>query len=158
MFICSVKAKTLRLFGLIALCLCVISAVGIVIADASAATASAAGISLENIKTEKDRRAFLEAAGVKATEDAESAAEITLPKSLDAVLLGYNEIQKQQGLDLSRYAGKTVTRYTYRIADQNGAPTYANLILYRNTVVGADLTQAGSDGFVKPLLLATEGQ
>ena len=156
MFICSVKAKTLRFFGLIVLCLCVISAVGIVLADANAAPASAAGISLENVKTEKDRRAFLEAVGLTPTKDAESAAEITLPKALDAVLLGYNEIQKQQGLDLSRYAGKTVTRYTYRIADQNGAPTYANLILYRNTVVGADVTATGSDGFVKPLLRLAE--
>ena len=153
MFVCSVKAKTLRLFGLFLLCASILSAVGIILADQSSALPTLAGISLENIKTEEGRRALLEAAGVKPTEDAPSVADVSLPKALDAVLLGYNEIQKKQGLDLSRYAGKTVTRYTYRLTSENGAPVYANLVFFRNQLVAADVTTTGSNALVSPLLL-----
>ena len=100
MFVCSIKAKTLRLFGIIALCVCALTAVGIIVADATAAAVSASGVSLEGIKTEEDRRALLSAAGIQVSEDAPAVGEVALPKALDAVLLGYNEIQKQQGLDL----------------------------------------------------------
>ena len=151
MFVCSIKAKTLRLFGIIALCVCALTAVGIIVADATAAAVSASGVSLEGIKTEEDRRALLSAAGIQVSEDAPAVGEVALPKALDAVLLGYNEIQKQQGLDLKKYAGKTVTRYTYRLVGEGSAPVYANLVVYRHTVVAAALTGTGEEGFVKPL-------
>jgi len=85
--------------------------------------------------------------------DAESTVDFTLPKSLDAVLLGYNEIQKEQGLDLSKYAGKKVTRYTYLLPEQEGydGRVYANIIVYRSRVVAADITGVGEKGFVRPL-------
>jgi hypothetical protein len=76
-----------------------------------------------------------------------------MPKEFDRVLAGYNEIQKSQGLDLARYAGKKVTRYTYEIKNYDGydGTVYANLIIYRGKVVGADLTGVGDEPFVKAL-------
>jgi len=160
MLICSVKATTLRLLAV--LLLSGGALVGLVVFG-NAATAETANmhyenVSYENIRTESDRRAFLSAFGYEVTADAQSTAEFTLPKALDAVLLGYNEIQKEQGLDLGKYKGKTVTRYTYEIPNYQGydGKVYANLIVYRNRIIAADLTGVGEKGFVRALGLAQE--
>ena len=68
----------------------------------------------------------------------------------DKVFNGYNEIQKRQGLDLSKYKGKTVTRYTYEVTNyenENGK-VYANVIVYRNKVIGGDICSANVGGFI----------
>ena len=155
MFICSVKASTLRFFGIIALSLTVL--LGMTLIGVQGETATGVGatlsVSYDGIRTETDRRAFLSAFGYEAEDNAKSTVEYTIPGALDAVLLAYNELQKEQGLDLSKYTGKTVTRYTYRIQNYEGyeGAVYANLIVYRNKIVGADLTGVGDTPFVKAL-------
>ena len=154
MFICSVKASTLRFFGIVALSLTVLLGMTLLgVSGETANTASSLSVSYDGIRTETDRRAFLTAFGYEADENAKSTVEYTLPKALDAVLLGYNELQKEQGLDLSKYTGKTVTRYTYEIKNYEGyeGAVYANLIIYRGKIVGADLTGVGDEPFVKAL-------
>lgn len=149
MFICSVRATTLRFIGVLLLSCAAL--VGLALAgSASVATAKEVSVHFEGVKTAADRQRFLSECGITVTGDAESSGEFTLPKTADAVLLGYNEIQKKQGLDLTPYAGKTVTRYTYRVSGE-GEGVYANLIVYRGRVVGADLTATGSERWVKPL-------
>jgi hypothetical protein len=75
---------------------------------------------------------------------------VTIPGEFDKVFVGYNELQKQQGLDLSQYKRKDVTRYTYKITnykDYNGT-VYANLLIYRGRVIGGDICSADVNGFV----------
>ena len=155
MFICSIKATTLRFLSV--LILSGIALVGVTV-FASSATATASGavseaVSYEGIKSESDRRNFLASFGYEVTADAESTVDFTLPKALDAVLLGYNEIQKEQGLDLGKYVGKKVTRYTYLLPSYEGyeGKVYANIIVYRGRVIAADLTGVGEEGFVRSL-------
>ncbi|MBO5755251.1 MAG: DUF4830 domain-containing protein, partial [Clostridia bacterium] len=109
MFICSVKASTLRFFGIIALSLTVLLGMTLIGVQGETATGAALSVSYDGIRTETDRRAFLSAFGYEAEDNAKSTVEYTIPKALDAVLLAYNELQKEQGLDLSKYTGKTVT-------------------------------------------------
>ena len=70
---------------------------------------------------------------------------------------GYNEIQKTQGLDLSRYRKKKVTRYTYEVTNypDYAGTVYANLIVYRGRIVAADLSSADPSGFVRGVIPAT---
>ena len=66
------------------------------------------------------------------------------------VYAAYNELQKEQGLNLSRYKGKDVTRYTFAITnykDYEGT-VYANVLVYRNRVIGGDVCSADVSGFV----------
>ena len=153
MFICAVKATTLRFVGIIALSLIVL--VGMtVFYTAEEPVLSGTDIRYDGMATETDRREFLSALGYRATGDAKATVEYTMPATLDAVLLGYNEVQKKQGFDLAKYTGKTLTRYTYEIENYEGydGKVYANLITYRDRIVGADLTGTGvGEGFVKPL-------
>ena len=76
-----------------------------------------------------------------------------IPAEFDSVLDRYNSLQMDQGLDLSKYKRKTLTRYTYQVTnypDYEGT-VYANLLVYRNKVVAGDLCSASADGFVSPL-------
>ena len=153
MFICTVKATTLRFVGILALSVSVLIGMA-VFYTAEESVLSGTGVRYDGIRTETDRRDFLSALGYRATGDAKSTVEYTMPVTLDAVLLGYNEVQKEQGFDLSDYTGKSLTRYTYEIENYEGydGKVYANLITYRDRIVGADLTGTGEgSGFVKPL-------
>ena len=75
---------------------------------------------------------------------------MTIPADFDRVFVGYNQIQKEQGLDLSAYRRKEVTRYTYEVTNY---PDYegkvlANVLVYRGNVIGGDICSEAKDGFV----------
>lgn len=151
MFICSIKATTLRFVGIIALSVTVLVGMA-VFYTAEEPVLSGTDVRFDGMYTETDRRDFLNAVGYRATGDAKSTVEYTLPPTLDAVLLGYNEMQKEQGFDLAKYTGKTLTRYTYELEGEEGKDKeYATLLVYRDRVVGAELS--GENGkSVKPLI------
>ena len=57
------------------------------------------------------------------------------------------------GLDLSRYKRKDVMRYTYEVIGYPGynGVVYANLLIYKNKVIGGDICSADVNGFVTSL-------
>ena len=154
MFIYSVRASTIRFFGVIALTLSVLIAT-LVIGEVNGAfvEASSQSIDFGGIKTNDDRVAFISQFGVSVDSEPLESVEFSLPKDFDRIIAGYNEIQRSQGLDLSKYKNKKVTRYTYSVknyADYDGEVT-VNLIVYRSTVIACDISSASPDGFTKPL-------
>lgn len=52
----------------------------------------------------------------------------------------YNEIQKSQGLDLSSYSGKEAEMYVLSLKSEKGKELYGFLIVYKNRVIGAHLS------------------
>lgn len=155
MFIYSLKASTLKFFGIIGIALVSLLALIIFIPSSSKATTSEIAamnenISFDNVKSSSDARKFLAQYGWEVENDAIEECEITIPSEFDKVMTQYNEIQKQQGLDLSKYKKKTATRYTYIITnypDYSGT-VYANVITYRGKVVGGDICTADAKGFL----------
>ena len=97
-----------------------------------------------------DIKHVLKQFGFDCAKDALEVCEITLPSQFDGVLCDYNEIQKRQGLDLSKYKKKNVMRYTYKITNYEGfdGTVYANLLVYRNKVIGGDICSADIKGFL----------
>ena len=75
---------------------------------------------------------------------------INIPAEFDKIMKTYNEIQKQQGLDLEKYKGKEVTRVTYEITNYPEAEgkVLANIILYKNRVIGGDICATDVNGFI----------
>lgn len=153
MFICSVRASTLRFFGAVLLSLALFLAI-LVLVDPSATAVDSDAVETVNyagIKTDADRVTFLGTFGWEVAGEA-PCEEVTflLPTEFDRVLAGYNEIQKSQGLDLARYKNKRVTRYTYEITNYEGyeGKVYANLILYKNKIIAGDISSADPYGFV----------
>ncbi len=154
MFICSVRASTLKFFSLIVLCIAGLVA-AIAIGTGNSVSASAeAGVRFDRIETDADRRAFINSAGYTLADALVEEVTFSVPKDFDRVISGYNEIQKEQGLDLERYKGKKVTRFTYKVENYEGyeGTVYANIVVYRSKIIACDISSADPKGFVKPLL------
>ena len=147
MFICSVRASTLRFFGLVLIAAAVL--VG-ALAYRYNTTVEAASYQFNKIKTDEDRVEFLAQFGWEIDKTPIEQTEFTIPDTFDRVMMGYNEIQKSQGLDLSRYENKKVTRYTYEVKNYSGyeGKVYANVIVYRDEVIAGDICAADPLGFV----------
>ncbi len=156
MFIYSVRASTIKTIGIIALALVLVIALALSgQSGAVAAMSNATEIDFDGVKTKESRVAFIEQFGFKVDPDSEEEAAFKMPSDFDRVILGYNEIQKKQGLDLSKYRNKRVTRYTYKVTDHpSEGDVYANLFIHRGKVIACDLSSASPEGFVLPLTQA----
>ncbi len=155
MFVYSVRASTIRFFSVIALTFLVL--IGVLIINTSgesSALAMSDEIDFSGVKTNEDRIKFIEQFGIKVKDSAKEEVSFRIPESFDRVISGYNEIQKAQGLDLSRYKNKKVTRYTYEVTNYENAreDVFVNLIVYKGVVVACDMSSANPEGFVKPLV------
>ena len=96
------------------------------------------------------RVAFLKSFGWEVTTSPTESGQVRIPKASSEVFDRYNALQKSQGYDLSAYAGKTVMRYVYKIENYPNAtdPVYATLLLYKNQVIGGDVTNTSPKGTV----------
>ena len=83
---------------------------------------------------------------------AASAGRWTIPARFDRVYEDYNTIQREMGLNLERYRGKTVMRYTYPVTNYTDCDgeVLATLLVYKDKVIGGDLCSAaiGENSFV----------
>ena len=158
MFIYSVKSTTLKFFGIIGVAILTLVALIFLVPTYSEATtkeiaAMNESISFDNVKNADDGIKFLEQYGWTVDENPIEECDITIPKEFDKVMTTYNEIQKQQGLDLIKYQRKTAKRYTYKVTnypDYEGT-VYANIIVYRDRVIAGDICSADSRGFIQTL-------
>lgn len=153
MFICSVRASTLKFIAVATVSLALLVSILTLGTAGSIATAEASSVSYVGIDTNEKRIAFLESFGWRVGREVISEESFQIPEQFDRVLSGYNEIQKAQGLDLSRYRKKKVTRYVYEVEnyqDYDGK-VYATLVIYRDRVIAADLSSADPMGFVSGL-------
>ena len=153
MFIYSVRASTIKLFCFITAALLLL--VGAVTLGGDSVYASASGeVYFSKIKDNGDRVAFIESFGIAVEDTPIEEESFTMPENFDRVILGYNELQKKQGLDLAKYAKKRVTRYTYKVENYDyDGDVLVNLFVYRNTVIACDISTADPEGFVTPMTL-----
>ena len=153
MFIYSIRASTLKFFACILLCVTVL-AVLLTLGTPESVYAAVDGkeINYGGMKTNEDRVAFIESFGIKVKPEPTSEESFTMPDDFDRVILGYNQIQKAQGLDLTKYTRKRVTHYAYEVTNYDtDGPVYVNLLVYRNKIIAADITSASDGGFVSAL-------
>ena len=174
MFIYSMKASTIKFFGIVCVALvALITLIAFVPAYASGNNNTQQGeggvqvdvsqnqqgesvsIQYEKVKSADDAAGFLSQFGWVVDAGSVESAQVTIPAEFDKIFAGYNEMQKAQGLDLAKYKKKEVTRYTFRVTNyQNdeGEPydgvVYANVLVYRNRVIGGDICSANVEGFI----------
>ena len=181
MFIYSMKASTIKFVGIVCIALvALITLIAFVPAYASGKDGSDGGqnqatpnngvaaavpdtsqesvsIKYEKVKSADDAAGFLGQFGWVVDAGSAETVQVTIPAEFDKIFSGYNELQKAQGLDLSKYKKKEVTRYTFRITNYQGVredgtaytgTVYANVLVYRNRVIGGDVCSAAMDGFI----------
>ena len=94
---------------------------------------------------------FLKNFGWEVAQSPVESGQVRIPEKSTAVYDRYNALQKTQGYDLSQYAGKIVMRYVYKITNFPGAtdPVYATLLVYKNEVIGGEVTDTCPNGQVR---------
>ena len=161
MFVFSLKGRSVKYVGA-ALAACPVLAVSLFALPSFDTTGTAyvsavtnMPISFNGVKTAEDRLAFIHGFGIEVEPQPVEEFSTVVPKKFDAVYEEYNGIQKSQGLDLSKYKGKKVVRYTYAVTnypkDASGFPSqvYLNLIVYKKRVIGGDISSSDGGGFVR---------
>ena len=149
MFITTLRINTLKLIGITALSVLVVAAL-VIFVPTYESTSASNGISYEKVYSNSDRVEFLSGFGWEVAQTPIEEVTVSIPAEFDTVYLGYNNIQKAQGLNLAKYKGKEVVRYTYEVTNYEGyeGKVYVNLLIYRNKVVGGDVCSADSSGFI----------
>lgn len=130
------------LLGLAAVLLALILLFG----DQTQDTAATASVSAND-----GRVKFLESFGWQVTPTPKEASQVRIPEESGEMFRRYNALQKGQGYDLSKFAGKKVMRYVYEINNYPGAqePVYATLLVYKNKIIGGDVTDTAAKGKIR---------
>ncbi len=100
--------------------------------------------------TDEERRAYLESMGWEADTEFETK-ELTIPESWNNVYNDYNEVQLNQGFDLSNYKGKKVMLYTYTITNYKDLSegVVADMLVCDGNLIGGDVCNTSAEnGFL----------
>ena len=94
---------------------------------------------------------FLQDFGWDVTTSPKESGRVRIPEQSSEAFDRYNTLQKGQGYDLGKYAGKTVMRYVYQINNYPGAkePVYATVLVYKNQIIGGDVTDTAAKGHIR---------
>lgn len=151
MFVWSVKASTLKFIAVIAVSAAAVGALAIIMPrhEFKTETAVSSKQASKKVSDNDDIKEFLLSYGWEAGELLDQA-EVTIPSEFDSVYESYNTLQKKQDFDLSKYKRKTVDRYTYSITNYEGykGTVLADVIVYKNKIIGGDICSADVNGFV----------
>lgn len=109
------------------------------------------------IKDAEDVRTFLSSQGWE-TSISGSHETVTIPTEWNSTFSGYNQIQADQGYDLTKLKGKEVTRYTFEVTNYPDQKEIilANVLVYKGRVVGGDLSTTRADGYMHGFALPQE--
>lgn len=107
----------------------------------------------ERIKTPEDRVHVLTSFGWTIEPDPIEFMEVRIPDEFDATYAQYNEVQKEQGFNLEKYAGKHVMKYSYIVTNHPSGEdqVVATILVYKNKLIGGDVSSAKMDGFLQGL-------
>lgn len=151
MRVVSIQMKKKQWIGLAVLAVLLILAIVLAVRPHRAVTASA-DFSCD-AATDAQRKAFLAQFGWTVQDDPVEICEVIIPDTFNDVYRAYNELQKSQGLDLTRYMGKRVKRWTYELTNypDGDAKTrvFADLLISDGRVIGGSIGTRAADGFMR---------
>lgn len=106
------------------------------------------------VKNNEERIEYLNSFGWEVDSTPIEEESIVIPRKLSSVYEEYNKIQQTQGFDLSEFGGMEAVRYTYKVLNYPDADNVvADIIVFRNEVIAADVQSTSLDGFMHGLKL-----
>lgn len=107
-----------------------------------------AATSAPSVSANDGRVKFLQDFGWDVVPNPKEATQVKIPQEETEMFRRYNALQKGQGYDLTKYAGRKVMRYVYELRNYPGAtePVYATLLIFKNKVIGGDVTDTAVNG------------
>ncbi len=102
---------------------------------------------------------FLGGLGWQVSEEPLETEEVVIPLEFDEVYQRYNQLQTEQGFDLTPYAGQRAKRYTYAVYNYPGErdTVRANLIISDDELIAGDISSVRIDGFMQGLRMPPAG-
>ena len=145
MLVMTAKVNKKKIAFIFAAAVILIAAIALLLGGDSEPTLST------DVSSNDGRVDFLKSFGWEVTTSPVESGQVRIPKEASDVFTRYNALQKSQGYDLSKYAGKTVMRYVYRINNFPGAaePVYATVLVYKDQVIGGDITDTSAKGKIQ---------
>ena len=105
-----------------------------------------------NVKTTDNtsRVEFLSKFGWKVDNEPAEIHEVTIPQKFNDTYEKYNQIQKEQGFNLEKHKGQQCKRFTYKVLNYKNNPNgvNANLLVYKNKIIGGDISSVELSGFM----------
>ena len=160
MFIYTIKASKLKFFAAL---FCAFGILALLIAFVpdydDYADVAAVAYNFEGMETNEARIEFIEQFGYNVEKEPKEIVEVMIPEEFDSVYKEYNDIQRKQGLNLKKYKGKLAMRYTYAILGYPGyedGEVIANLLIYKNKIIGGDVCAIGENSFIHGFTMEEE--
>ena len=126
----------------------------LVLSGQPAASATQAGV----VTDDSGRREFLQKLGYETDPAEAQVQEIVIPVDFDEAFTTYNQLQQAAGYDLTAYRGKRVKCWTYGITNYPGNDrVQAHLYIYKEEIVGGDVSSTADGGFSHGLTPMTAG-
>lgn len=144
----TLKLKPQTIFGII---LAVTGMLVIMLTFVSNHTQKADAVSAKvTASTDEQRQDYLASYGWEVDKEFETK-ELTIPTRWNDVYINYNEIQKNQGFDLTDYKGKKVTLFTYNITnyENESEGVVADMLVCDGVLIGGDICNTSAEnGFL----------
>lgn len=151
MFMFTAKLNRKKLFITIAILVLVIAALVFLYGnDSSLETGAFSKV----VKNNSQRVEYLNSFGWEVEAEPLEEETVVIPRKLTDVYADYNEIQRAQGFDLTEFGGMEAVRYTYKVTNYPSENNVvADIIVFRNEVIAADVQSTALDGFMHGLQL-----
>ena len=145
MFVVTLSKSSVKKLGVGAMCcaLVVFSAMlGRYISTRSVAVAAASN----KIESAQDIQTWFTGYGLDVDGASITADKVKIPRKWDDSFSAFNGVVQQSGMDLARYKGKTVEKWTALIpaASRGDVSSYGVLLVYKKKAVGAYLLEKPS--------------
>ena len=153
MFITTLRSNTIKFICITALSFLVVAAL-VVFVPTYESTSAPSKVNYQKVYSNSDRIDFISQFGWEIDTDPIEVEEVIIPTEFTDVYENYNKIQKEQKLDLEKYKGMRVKRWTYAVKNYPGyenkdGVVRANLLVYEGRVIGGDVCSVELDGFMQ---------
>ncbi|MCL2020254.1 MAG: DUF4830 domain-containing protein [Oscillospiraceae bacterium] len=78
-----------------------------------------------------------------------SVKNVQIPAKFSEAYERYNDLQRYQGFDLSKYRTDIVENYTFRIMNHPASgDVFANVLVFKGRIIGGDICSFSLNGFM----------
>lgn len=145
MFVVTLNKTSLKKFGIGAMCCALVAFSALLGRYISTRTVTVASSS-NKIESAQDIQTWFTGYGLDVDSASITADKVKIPRKWDDSFSAFNGVVQQSGLDLARYKGKTVEKWTALIpaASKGDISQYGVLLVYRKKAIGAYLLEKPS--------------
>lgn len=106
-----------------------------------------------DLSTLEGRQSFLSKQGWEIDLGTEEHKTVRIPTSLDGIIADYNEMQLEQGCDLSKHLGQSCEQYSYTVTNYPDVSQTVLVTLYvqGGKLIAGDVHSTSLDGFMQGL-------